>query len=229
MTFLQIYFVTLLVIIGLMTVLWIFSIFLKNVSIVDMFWGLGFVVSSIVYFIFTDGFESRKLIVISLTGIWGLRLSVYLALRNWGKPEDFRYQEFRRKYGENRYWRISYFQTFLLQGILMWLISSSLLGSQYYKTHESLSILDFAGIGIWIIGFIFEAGGDFQLAKFKKNPTNKGKVLNTGLWKYTRHPNYFGDSAVWFAYALFSVSAGSYIPVLGSILMIVFPHSARLA
>ena len=154
-----------------------------------------------------------------MVALWGLRLSIYLAWRNIGKGEDFRYREFRRKYGENRYWWISYFQTFLLQGILMWLISAPLLGAQYESIEHSLSILDFAGIIVWISGIIFEAVGDWQLARFKGNPVNKGKVLNTGLWRYTRHPNYFGDAAVWWGYALFSVSAGSYLPVLGSLLM----------
>jgi len=100
----------------------------------------------------------------------------------------------------------------------MWLISVPLLGAQFYA-ENSLGILDFIGVGIWIIGFVFEAGGDIQLAKFKANPANKGKVLDTGFWHYTRHPNYFGDSAVWFGYGLICLSAGSYFPILGSILM----------
>jgi steroid 5-alpha reductase family enzyme len=219
MTLIQIYLLALLVIIALMTLLWIVSIYLKNVSIVDLFWGFGFVVSALIYYIFTDGFETRKIILLVLVPIWGLRLSIYLAWRNIGKGEDFRYQEFRRKYGEHRYWWISYFQTFLLQGILMWLISAPLLGAQYYNTNNSLGILDFAAMIMWLIGIIFEAGGDFQLAVFKKNPENKGKVLNTGLWKYSRHPNYFGDSAIWWSYGLFCLASGSYLPVIGSILM----------
>ena len=219
MTFLQIYFLALLIIIGIMTLLWIISVFLKNVSIVDSFWGLGFIVSTVVYFVSTNGFDTRKLFILILVSLWGLRLSIYLAWRNYGKGEDFRYQEFRHKYGEHRYWWISYFQTFLLQGILMWLISAPLLGAQFYTSNNSISFLDYLGIVVWITGIIFEAGGDFQLAKFKKNPANKGKVLNTGLWRYTRQPNYFGDATVWFAYALFCLAAGSYIPVLGSILM----------
>ncbi len=203
-----------------MTLLWIISVYLKNVSIVDFFWGLGFIVCSIVYFYFAKGFEPRKILVLTLVIIWGLRLSIYLGWRNFGKGEDFRYQEFRRQFGAHRYWWISFFQTFLLQGILMWLISAPLLAAQYYKTSDSLTILDYLGIFVWIIGLIFEAGGDYQLSKFKKNPQNKGKVLNTGLWRYTRHPNYFGDATVWCAYALFCLSAGSYLPVLGSVLMI---------
>lgn len=151
--------------------------------------------------------------------IWGLRLSIYLAWRNYRKGEDFRYQEFRKKYGINRYWWISYFQVFLLQGILMWLISAPLLGAQYFAGSVKPGIVDALAVIIWLIGFAFEAGGDFQLALFRSKSENKGKLLNTGFWHYTRHPNYFGDSAVWWAYGLFSLAGSSYLPVLGSLLM----------
>lgn len=219
MTFFQIYFKALSVILGMMTFLWILSIILKNVSIVDLFWGFGFVLTAGFYFIRTEGFAGRKLILLILVSVWGLRLSGYLAWRNLGKGEDYRYRQFRSKYGENRYWWISFFQTFLLQGLLMWLISAPLLGAQFYGQNRGINILDFAGIGLWIIGFIFEAGGDFQLATFKSDPSNKGKVLDSGFWRYTRHPNYFGDSSVWWGYGLICLAAGSILPVLGSLLM----------
>jgi steroid 5-alpha reductase family enzyme len=208
----------LLLILCLMTTLWIVSVVLKNVSIVDMFWGFGFVLVNTFYFFNTEP-TPAKIILLVLVAVWGLRLSIYLAIRNIGKPEDFRYQEFRKKYGENRYWWISFFQTFLLQGILMFIISLPLLGVNLYSTSRSLSFLDYLGILIWTIGFIFEAGGDKQLAQFKKNTANKGKVLSTGLWHYTRHPNYFGDSAVWWGFGLFCLSAGSYWLVAGSVIM----------
>lgn len=219
MHFFHIYLLNLASVICLMTILWLISVFIKNVSIVDLFWGIGFVLSATVYFVLTDGTGIRKIVLLTMVTLWGLRLSVYLAWRNIGKGEDFRYREFRRHYGEDRYWWISYFQTFLLQGILMWLISAPLLGAQYGSAEQSLTILDFAGIVIWIIGITFEAGGDWQLARFKSDPSNKGKVLNTGFWRYTRHPNYFGDAAVWWGFGLFSISAGSYLPVIGSLLM----------
>lgn len=219
MSFLQIYLQAFLVIMIMMTILWVISIFLKNASIVDPFWGFGFVVTTIFYFFKTDGFETRKILLLILVAIWGLRLSIYLAWRNIGKGEDFRYAQFRKNYGEHRYWWISFFQTFLLQGVLMWLISAPLLGAQYYLINNDLGIFDFIGITIWLIGISFEAGGDFQLAKFKANLENKGKVLNSGFWRYTRHPNYFGDSAVWWGYGLICLAAESYLPVLGSILM----------
>ena len=208
----------LLLILCLMTTLWIVSVVLKNVSIVDMFWGFGFVLINTFYFFNTEP-TPAKIILLVLVAVWGLRLSIYLAIRNIGKPEDFRYQEFRKKYGENRYWWISFFQTFLLQGILMFIISLPLLGVNLYSTSRSLSFLDYVGILIWTIGFIFEAGGDMQLAQFKKNTANKGKVLSTGLWHYTRHPNYFGDSAVWWGFGLLCLSAGSYWLVVGSVIM----------
>jgi len=203
----------------MMTFVWMISAIIKNVSIVDLFWGFGFVAIVIFYFINTDGNLPRKVILLTLVAIWGLRLSAYLSWRNYGKGEDFRYREFRKKYGEKRYWWLSFFQTFLLQGLLMWLISAPLLGAQYAGAGKNPGVLDFLGILLWIIGFTFEAGGDFQLARFKSDPLNKGKVLDKGFWKYTRHPNYFGDSAVWWGFGLICISAGSWLPALGSALM----------
>ena len=217
MTFFQIYLLAFAAILSMMTILWLISVKIRNVSIVDLFWGFGFVVAGWVYFTSTEGLEARKILLMIMVAIWGLRLSIYLAWRNLGKGEDFRYQKFRKDFGEG-YWWYSFFSVFLLQGILMWLISAPLLGAQFYSAN-SLGILDFTGVAIWAIGFIFEAGGDMQLARFKSDPANKGKVLDTGFWHYTRHPNYFGDAAVWFGYALICLSAGSYFPILGSVLM----------
>jgi steroid 5-alpha reductase family enzyme len=219
MAFFHIWLIALVVIIMLMTILWIVSVIIKNVSIVDLFWGLGFVITAIYYFIACEGDPFRKSVLLTLVAIWGVRLSGYLAWRNIGKGEDFRYREFRKKYGENRYWWVSFFQTFLLQGVLMWIISLPLLGAMFYREHTFPQIFDFAGIFFWFTGFIFETGGDIQLARFKSNPANKGKVLDTGFWKYTRHPNYFGDSSVWWGYGLFCLAAGSYLPLTGSFLM----------
>jgi steroid 5-alpha reductase family enzyme len=163
--------------------------------------------------------NARKILILTLVSIWGIRLVIYLAIRNIGKGEDFRYQEFRRNYGPKRYWWFSFFQTFLLQGVLIMIISLPLLGIHSSATSGDLNVLDYLGILVWIIGFTFETVGDFQLARFKKNIKNKGKVLNKGFWKYTRHPNYFGDSAVWWAYGIFSIAAGSYWQIIGSIIM----------
>jgi len=219
MTFLEIFLKAFIVIMSMMTTLWIISIIIKNVSIVDMFWGFGFVLTCGFYLYSSNDFSVYKILITILVALWGLRLSIYLAWRNIGKGEDFRYKQFRKDYGENRYWWISFFQTFLLQGVLMWIISLPLLGALYYQNSVGLNIFHFIGIFFWIIGITFEAGGDFQLARFKSNPENKGKVLNTGFWKFTRHPNYFGDASVWWAYGFFCIANGSYIPVIGSIIM----------
>ncbi|MDB9961050.1 DUF1295 domain-containing protein [Oceanihabitans sp.] len=208
-----------LIILVLVTLLWIWSVFIKNVSIVDIFWGFGFVVVNAFYVFNSGELNARKILILTLVSIWGFRLAMYLAYRNIGKGEDFRYQEFRRNYGPRRYWWFSFFQTFLLQGGLIMIISLPLLGISSSASSGDLNVLDYLGIVVWLIGFIFEAGGDFQLMRFKKNIENKGKVLNTGFWKYTRHPNYFGDSAVWWAYAIFSIAAGSYWQIIGSIIM----------
>ena len=209
----------LLIIFILVSLLWGFSVIITNVSIVDLFWGMGFVIINAVYFYASGDFSSRKILLLALVSLWGLRLSIYLAWRNIGKGEDFRYQEFRRNYGAKRYWWFSYFQVFLLQAGLMMIVSLPLLGVNSQTNFNGFNGLDYLGIIVFIIGFVFEAGGDYQLAKFKKNPNNKGRVLNTGLWKYTRHPNYFGDTAVWWSFGIFSLAAGSYWPFIGSIFM----------
>jgi len=208
-----------LLILILMSLLWVISVMLKNVSIVDLFWGPGFVIINAFYFVLSGNTGTRKILLLILVTLWGLRLFIYLVFRNIGKGEDFRYREFRRKYGPERYWWISYFQTFLLQGVLMMLVSLPLLGANTGIQTGRLSWPDYLGILVWLIGFTFEAGGDFQLSGFKQNPENKGKVLNTGFWKFTRHPNYFGDAAVWWSFTLFSAAAGSYWQIAGSILM----------
>ena len=219
MAFFEVYAIGLGIILVLMTLLWLFSLWLKNSSIVDIFWGTGFVIAGWVYFILTpDGYFARKLLISLLVTIWGLRLSLYILWRNWGKPEDFRYQKWRGEAG-NKWWWQSFFRVFLLQGVLLWVISAPLLAAQYRALPGYLTIFDFLGVAVWLVGFFFEAMGDFQLSRFKARTENKGKVLDKGFWKYTRHPNYFGDSAVWWGYGLICLSAGSYLPVLGSILM----------
>jgi len=203
----------------LVTLLWIWSVLIKNVSIVDVFWGFGFVVVNAFYVFSLKEINPRNWLLLVLVSIWGLRLTIYLAVRNIGKGEDFRYQQFRKDYGEKRYWWFSYFQVFLLQGVLILIISLPLLGVHSNETSNALIWLDYIALVVWSIGFSFEAGGDYQLYQFKKNQKNKGKVLNTGFWKYTRHPNYFGDAAVWWAYALFSIAAGGYWQIIGAIIM----------
>lgn len=222
MSFLTVYFIGLMLILALMTLLWLLSLSLKNSSIVDIFWGTGFVIASWLYFILTpDGFLLRKLLIAGLVTVWGLRLSIHILLRNWGKPEDFRYQKWRREAGSKWWWQ-SFFRVFLLQGMLLWIISAPLLAAQFYPLPNRLTALDFLGAIVWLVGFYFEAVGDFQLARFRSRPENKGKVMNRGVWRFTRHPNYFGDSAQWWGYYLIAAAAGGWWTIFGPILMTLF-------
>ena len=213
----MIYFNALALLIGFATLLWLVSLYLKDSSIVDPFWGLLFVGAIWFYFFETEiGDLNRKHLLLALVTIWGVRLSAYLFWRNWGEGEDYRYQKFRKNWGKN-YWWGSLLQVFWLQAFLAWLISYPLFIVQVSEV--SLNWLDFVGVGVWLIGFIFEAGGDWQLTRFKFNPENKGKLLTTGLWKYTRHPNYFGDAACWWGYGLIALASGSYLQLFAPLLM----------
>jgi steroid 5-alpha reductase family enzyme len=222
MTSLEMYGIGALVILGMMTLLWLISLLLKDASIVDIFWGAGFVVSNWVYFALTpDGFTGRKWLISLLVTIWGLRLSFYILYRNWGKGEDFRYRKWREEAGAPWWWQ-SYLRVFLLQGFLMWVISAPLLAAQRSATPDRITVLDWAAVFVWGIGFFFEAVGDLQMARFKADPANKGKVLNTGVWRYTRHPNYFGDATQWWAYYLVAAAAGGWWTVFSPLIMTLF-------
>lgn len=219
MSFLEAYLIGLAVVMGFMALLWLVSLVLRNSSIVDPFWGTGFVIANWVYFALTpDGFAGRKWLIAVLVTIWGLRLSLYLLWRNWGKPEDFRYQKFRSDAGP-KWWWYSFFKIFALQGLLLWIISAPLLAAQISPTPDRLTILDVLAVLVWAVGFFFEAVGDFQLARFKANPANKGKLLDRGVWHYTRHPNYFGDATQWWAYYLIALVAGGWWTIFGPIIM----------
>lgn len=219
MEFLTIYLALGLVIFGLMTLLWLVSLALHNSSIVDIFWGTGFVVVTWTAFLLTpEGFAPRKLLLGTLVTIWGLRLSLHILTRNWGKPEDFRYQVWRKEAGAAWWWR-SLFKVFLLQGVLLWVIAAPLLAAQVPAQPDQLTWIDIIAVPLWLIGFCFEAVGDWQLARFKAYPANKGKVLQTGVWRYTRHPNYFGDATQWWAYYLVAVAAGGWWTIFSPIIM----------
>ena len=218
MTFFSIYLLGLTVILVCITVLWLLSLAIKDASIIDIFWGTGFVILVCVYFFLIESDSGRKWLITILVSIWGLRLSLYLAYRNIGKAEDFRYQKWREEAGNSWWWR-SFFKVFLLQALIMWFISLPLLGAQYHSGENGLIWLDYLAILLWLVGFIFEAAGDWQLMRFKANPANKGKVLDSGFWHYTRHPNYFGDAVQWWAFYLIALAAGAWWTIISPILM----------
>jgi steroid 5-alpha reductase family enzyme len=202
-----------------MTLLWVVSLILRNSSIVDIFWGAGFVLVNWIYFALApEGSPARKWLMVILVTVWGLRLSLYILWRNWGKEEGFCYRKWREEAGAAWWWR-SYFKVFVLQGILLLIISSPLLAAQRGVTPARLTLVDFVAILVWIIGFSFEAGGDLQMARFKADPANRGKVLDRGVWRYTRHPNYFGDATQWWSYYLIAAAAGGYLTIVSPIIM----------
>lgn len=221
MTFIQIYLVGLGAILGLMTLLWLVSLKLKNSSIVDIFWGAGFVVAGWLFFALTpDGYLPRKLLIAGLATVWGLRLSIHILRRNWGKPEDFRYAKWRSEAGQSWWWK-SYPRVFLLQGVLLWIISIPLLAAQFGALPQRITVLDVLGALVWLVGFYFEAAGDAQLARFLADPANRGKIMDGGLWRYTRHPNYFGDAAQWWGLFLIAAAAGGWWTMFSPLLMTV--------
>jgi len=202
-----------------MTLLWLVSLALKNSGIVDIFWGTGFIIVTWVAFVLTPGAgEPRKWLLNVLVTIWGLRLSLHILTRNWGMPEDFRYKAWRNEAGAAWWWR-SFFKVFFLQGIILWIVSAPLLASQINSRPGQLIWVDLLAIAVWLTGFYFEAVGDWQLRRFRANPANKNKVLQTGVWRYTRHPNYFGDASQWWAYYLIALAAGGWWTIFSPIIM----------
>ena len=207
------------VIAGLMLGLWLVSLALRDASIVDIFWGAGFVVVAWTTRLVADGSDARGWLLVALTTVWGVRLAGYLAWRNLGKGEDFRYQAMRRRHG-SRFPLVSLYLVFGLQGVLMWVVSLPVQVGQVPASPDGLIWLDFVGIAFWAIGIFFETVGDLQLARFKKDPAAKGKVMDRGLWRYTRHPNYFGDFMVWWGLFLVALATGdAWWTVIGPIVM----------
>ena len=214
--------VTLAVALGAMVLLWLYSLAKKDASIVDSFWGPGFALIAWVSLVLTAGFQPRKLLVVALVTVWGLRLGVHIFTRNHGKGEDYRYQAMRRRYGD-RFALVSLFTVFGFQGLLMWFISMPLQIAQVFATPDRLTLFDYLGAAVWAIGFGFEAVGDHQLKRFKADANNKGKVMNTGLWRYTRHPNYFGDATLWWGYYLVACSVpNGFYTLLSPLTMTIF-------
>jgi len=222
LSFLQIYLITFVVVTAFMTIIWLISIPLKDVSIVDPIWGMGFVVAALTQYALTPGgYGVRKLLITGMVLIWGVRLSTYLTWRKivQHKGEDYRYKRVRDKVGPSMWWR-SWIFVFFMQGAIVSLLSGVFLVSQFNADPAALTVFDIAGVALWLFGLFFETVGDYQLARFKNDPNNKGKVMNTGLWGLTRHPNYFGDACAWWGYFLVAVSVPfGFLTVYGPAIM----------
>lgn len=200
------------------TLLWLISLLLRDASIVDVAWGLAFVAVAWWAQIHV-GFDpsARALLMLALVTLWGVRLGGYLGLRRWGQPEDKRYRRWRDEAGPAWWWQ-SYFKVFLLQGGLLWLISAPLLAVALDQGGP-LGWLDGLATLLWLVGFGFETAADWQLARFKANPVNAGKTLTSGVWRYSRHPNYFGEAVQWWGFYLIALAAGAWFTVFSPLLM----------
>ncbi|MCD9199882.1 DUF1295 domain-containing protein [Aeromicrobium wangtongii] len=197
------------------------AIRIKNQSIIDIFWGPGFVVAAVVSYLVSaggDGDDTRRLVVLVLTAVWGLRLGLYIGNRNRGHGEDKRYTALMRKQTGSL---VAFLvrKIYGLQGLLMILISLPVQFAMYQDS--SLGVIGSIGIAVWAVGLFFEAVGDWQLARFKADPANRGRVMDRGLWAWTRHPNYFGDSCVWVGLFLLALGAPwGVVTVVAPIVMI---------
>lgn len=190
----------------MMLALWLLSLALRDVSIVDIWWGPGFAWLATVAFAIAGDPTPRDVLVLALVSLWGVRLGGYLLWRNWGQGEDARYVRMRRQYGA-RFPLVSVATVFGLQAVLQWFVSLPLQIAQLAPGSRPLGALDALGVALFATGLFFETVGDAQLARFKADPANRGRVMDRGLWRYTRHPNYFGDCLVW--WGLFAIAAAT--------------------
>ena len=195
---------------------WLVSVRLKDASIADSLWPAFFILMGLVYLYGAPEPGGRSALVALLVTLWGVRLGAFITRRNWGEPEDRRYRAMRTSNDPGFWWKSAYL-VFGLQGALAWLISLPLLAA--ILGQGPLGWLDYAAAFLWLCGMLFEGLGDHQLAAFKARPEHAGKVMDRGLWRYTRHPNYFGEACVWWAFYLFALAAGGWWSVVSPILM----------
>lgn len=213
---LSIYVAGLGVVVAVSLATWLLSLTLRNVAIVDCIWSVMFFLEALIYTHCAGLITLRAGLLLMLLAVWAIRLAIHITLRNWGQGEDRRYQAIRKR-NEPQFALKSVYLVFLLQAVLAWVISLPLLGA--ILGTAPFGWLDFVGVALWLLGFVFEAGADWQLARFKADPGNAGKVMDRGFWRLTRHPNYFGDFAVWWSFYLIALSAGAWWSLPGPLLM----------
>ena len=204
-----------------MTAVWLVSLVRRDASIVDIAWGPGFLVAAWAYRLVSgDEATPRQLAFLTLLHVWGLRLALHLLRRNWGHPEDRRYRRMRERSGS--FWRASLFKVFWLQAVIAWIVSAPVGVVLLSGGPAALGGLDGLAAAVVALGLIFEAGGDWQLARFRRDPANRGRVCDVGLWRYTRHPNYFGDALAWWGFYVFAAATpGGWWSAVGPLLMTV--------
>lgn len=195
---------------------WLASCLKHDVSIVDSVWSLLILLGAGVYALTLPDTGPRAAWVMVLAALWALRLAAHITWRGWGEPEDRRYQAIRARNQPHFEWK-SFYLVFVLQAVLAWIVSQSLLVA--LAGTSPWGWLDTVGVCVVLLGFAFETVGDWQLARFKADAANRGRVMNTGLWRYTRHPNYFGDFCVWWGFFLIALSAGGWWAAISPLLM----------
>ena len=196
------------------TVLWLVSLALRNASIVDIFWGPGFVLVGWLYHLTSSPRTGLGALACALVTAWGLRLAGHIAFRNAGSGEDYRYRQWRERSGK-AFWWVSLFKVFLLQAVVLWVVSSPLLPAQRPGAGSAWGWLIPVGLALWAVGFFFEVVSDWQLLAFKREPANRGRVLNSGLWRLSRHPNYFGEAVLWWGIGLIAAAVGGPLALIG--------------
>lgn len=198
--------------------LWLLSLILEDASIVDIFWGPGFILIGAYYAMTASETLSFKgLLVLALVTVWGLRLALHIGFRNAGAGEDFRYRKWREEAGAN-FWWISLLKVFLLQAYVLWIVSSPLLLA-HLGGDEEMTVFGVLGVFLWGFGFLFEAVADWQLRRFKNDPANSGQVMRSGLWSISRHPNYFGEAVLWWGIALIAFPTGGWLSFIGPVMI----------
>ena len=202
-----------------LTFVWMLSVKLRDASIADICWGAGFVMLAWLYCLLSPSLTARSWLVATLITLWGARLSVHIFRRNHGKGEDPRYRAMRASHGRAFWWR-SLFTVFWLQGAILWFVALPVLVAVRAPWPTALTAVDGLGVVLFAIGFGFEVVGDYQLERFRAEPLNHGHVLDSGLWHYTRHPNYFGDATLWWGlYTIATVAPGGWLTLLSPALM----------
>jgi len=212
----NLYLIIALALFAYMAIWYAIALIKKRNDVADVAWGLGFVFLAWLVFYLSGG-NDRALIVNSLVTVWGLRLAWHIHARNHGKPEDFRYAQWRIEW--KHFYLRSFLQVFMLQGVFLFVTIWPVLFINI-SVPEPFQWLDVAGVSLWLLGFYFESAGDYQLKQFKKIPANKGKFITTGLWRYSRHPNYFGEAVQWWGIFLFALAMpGGWITAAGPIVI----------
>lgn len=211
-------FLALSVVLAVAVVAWLVSVFRCDVSIVDNLWSLMILLGLLAYLYFAQSSGSRTGLLTVLLSIWAVRLCLHITVRNHGEPEDRRYRAIRENNQPYFEWK-SLYLVFLLQGFLAWVVCLPVIAAANGQTVPGP--LDYAGSALWLAGMFFEVVGDYQLTRFRRNKSTENEVLDSGLWRYTRHPNYFGEAAIWWAFYLFAISAGAWWTVFAPLLMTV--------